>query len=131
MPAPRALESPELRVRIDAVLAPEALAYGSDRERDLLADALGRVTASSSAGGGSEPEKCADGWMGTAWRSAANDATPWVELELRRAVRASRILITHADPRPGARAGARPERVELLINERERQLLTLDQFFHA
>jgi hypothetical protein len=125
LPQPRTLESPELRVRVDGVLRPEALDYATDRQRDLLADAFDRAGASSSAGG-HEPAKCADGRMGTSWKCAPDDASPWIELELRRATRASRVLLTVADPRPGRSDAPRPASVEVRINGKDAYVLPID-----
>lgn len=104
---------------------PARLAYAEDAARNQLpAD---RCTATAS----SQPEdasfsaaRAADGYQGTGWRCLDDDANPWIRLELQRAVKAERLLLSQQyDFRlPDAAHTGRVTRVEILINGEKRGL---------
>lgn len=124
--APRVLESPELRVRIEGVLDPRLLEYAKASERNLLAGEKPRVRASSQLGDGDKAELAVDGLAGTRWRSAANDEAPWLEIAFDRPLRVDRIVLTHPAPRPRDAKSARPRTVEVLLNGKERHVVDMD-----
>lgn len=120
------LETPELVVRISGVLDPRLVGYASDHQRNLLSAESPRWRSSSQLGEGERAAQCGDGRSSTRWRSAADDATPWIELALARQARVERILLVHALPRPADREGPRARRIELLLNGSEKHQLELD-----
>jgi hypothetical protein len=105
-----------LTVKVEDALSPELLRYASDPTRNLLAPANKSVKASTTLGGW-DARKAVDGKQGHAWLSADRDPHPTLTIDLRRGVRADRLLLSHARTR-GARSGVRARRVEVTINPR-------------
>lgn len=122
---PTMLESPVLEVAIDNVLDAVAMRYATDGERNLLVDVRARASASSQ-NGDQLPEKAIDGHASTRWHSDVADAQPWIELSLSRAVRADRVLLTHAWPRGTHPSAPRPMTVELALDDESRFMVQMD-----
>lgn len=119
VPAPGAdalvLESPPLAVVARRVVEPWKSDYPTDGRRNLLRDVRSEVQASSHADA-NVPAHVADGLLGTYWLCRKDDRLPWLRLRLRRAERVSRIVITHAFPRPLEADGARVDEIELVLD---------------
>lgn len=110
------LESAPLAVEAGAVLTEEQLAYGSDSGRDLLLGTELEASASSSLAPEWGAAAAVDGLPSRGWLCRAGDDSPWWKVELRRAVAAESLLVSHARNRARDRGAARPARVELRIN---------------
>ncbi len=113
---PVVLVAAPLTVKVEDALSPELLRYASDPTRNLLAPVNKSVKASTTLGGW-DAHKAVDGKQGHAWLSADRDPHPTLTIDLRRSVRADRLLLSHART-TGARSGARARRVEVTINPR-------------
>lgn len=119
---PQVLEfvSPELAVDVELGGGAVKLDYVDDLEQNLLFDARGKFEASSIHGDGEKPERVCDGSFERRWRCKADDPTPWIRVVLDRPIKADRLLLTHALPRPQHSDSARVSRAELVINQKER-----------
>ena len=91
---PAVLEGVEFEVRVDEVTEPWMLEYARAGAENLLEPGRVEASASSSRGGGEAPAKAADGFHGTAWVCRPDDGEPWLVLELDRAVRIERVLLS-------------------------------------
>ncbi|MCH2100767.1 MAG: hypothetical protein MK209_02445 [Planctomycetes bacterium] len=69
--------------------------YPRDAAKNLMPGGQPQVKTSSGSG-----HQLVDNKMVTSWLCAGNDATPTIELDLRRPVTADKILFTHARTRP-------------------------------
>lgn len=126
VPAPVAqLESMTLEVTIDEVLDPATITYAADGARNLFTDTRVRATASSHTGD-QTAEKAVDGRASTRWHSAIDDKEPWLELVPARAVRADRVLLTHAWPRGTHPNAPRPMTVQLVVNDKQELTFQMD-----
>ncbi|MDP6408766.1 MAG: hypothetical protein QGI46_05270 [Planctomycetota bacterium] len=110
------LESAPLIVRIADALAPELLRYAGDPSRNLMVG-VEKTARASTTFSGWEARKAVDGKQGLAWLSADGDLDPTLTIDLRRGVRADRLLLSHART-AGARAGVRARLVEVTLNPR-------------
>lgn len=100
--------------------------YADDGRRNLLPWDRCTVAASSQPDDAYfEARRAADGLQGTGWRCRDDDRAPWISVDLNRAVRADRLLLSqhydfrHQDP---AHAG-RITRVEVRINGEKRGIV--------
>jgi hypothetical protein len=96
--------------------------YALDRGRNLLAEARVKVTVSSEDGDAKfDRNKALDNLLGTGWLSKKGDTTPWIELDLKRPLKAKRLVLSNTRPNEReADAGARIVRVEVIINDRKK-----------
>ncbi len=115
--APVFLESPPLDVTISETLLAAQLEYGKHEGQNLLLDRDYELTASSQTEL-EAPALAFDGSHATRWRSLASDAEPSLTLELSRAVRAGRLVLSHAQPWKAASGDPRALRVRLVVNDR-------------
>jgi len=107
-------------------LGAEQAAAAGDGPRNRLAYLRPRARASSAA---EAAEHAVDGKSWTRWLCAADDADPWLEVELEKAQNAARLVLYHARTTRAENEGAnpRPTRVELWLgNEKAPRLLELD-----
>lgn len=123
---PLRFDSPELAVNVELAAGLVRLDYASDLERDLLFDARGKFAASSQLGDGEAPQRVCDGSFEGRWRCAAGDERPWLRITLDRAIKAERLLLTHALPRPEHSASPRASKVVVVVNQKEQFPLDLD-----
>lgn len=121
------VESQPLSVEIHEVEDAELLSYAADPGRNLLARAETTARASSIADRLFNATRATDNRTASAWIADPRDASPWIEIEARRAVRANTLLLT---PPGGGRASteerALPLRVRVQWNGRESRELELD-----
>jgi hypothetical protein len=117
------VHSSDVKAEFLHVADPVRLAYAQDSARNLLP--TDRCTATAS----SQPEdayfsatRAADGLQGTGWRSLDDDPLPWIRLELQRATKADRLLLSqHYDFRnQDPNHTGRITRIELLLNGEKR-----------
>lgn len=123
---PLRFDSPELAVNVELAAGLVRLDYAADLERDLLFDARGKFAASSQHSDGEGPQRVCDGSFEGRWRCAAGDEKPWLRLTLDRAIKAERLLLTHALPRPEHSASPRASKVVVVVNQKEQFPLDLD-----
>lgn len=119
-------DSPELAVTVELAAGSVRLDYASDLSRDLLFDARGKFVASSQHADGEAPERVCDGSFERRWRCAAGDEKPWLRLTLDRPIKAERLLLTHALPRPIHSDAPRATKVVVVVNQKELFPLDLD-----
>lgn len=120
------LESPELVVQVENVLAPNALRYAAESRENQVATERSNAEASSQQGDGHAARLVGDGRLGTSWRCEPGDAEPWVALTFERPVRAQRLALSHAQPRADGASQPRARRVEVRINGKDTYELLLD-----
>ncbi len=96
------VDSPVLDVRIDQILEPWMLDYPDDSLANLLLDQKKIVRASSERGGNARG-MAVDGLFSTAWACKSDDKAPSITVELRRAIFADRILLSHPTSREASR----------------------------
>jgi hypothetical protein len=111
------LESGVLRVTYDEGLAPAA----AERARSALANRLLQVfpaVTSSSARDGAPPASAADGRSWTRWLCKAEDAMPWIDVEIVRPTPVARLTFFHARTTGAENAALNPRatRVRLWID---------------
>jgi len=92
--APVVLSSPELPVRVDELVEDWMFDYPDDSLANLVLETDHKQRSSSNRKG-DPPGNAFDGLISTGWSSAATDAAPKLTLELRRAQRVDRILLSH------------------------------------
>jgi hypothetical protein len=84
---------------------------------DLLQAGEPSASASSSSAETSGPNYAVDGVHSTRWVCAAEDSEPWIQVKLRRPVRASAILLSQANSKLSMRGQyAAVRRIALSIN---------------
>ncbi|MDA1259678.1 MAG: hypothetical protein O3A20_03565 [Planctomycetota bacterium] len=109
-----------VRFTHDEGLGDERLAYATDSQRNRLPTVTPQVTASSEAGG-FPATNVADNFFGTRWVCAGEDADPWIELRLRKAVRSTELRLSHSRTCRAETVqesgNARPVRVELWLEK--------------
>lgn len=117
------LYSRELSADFFNVADPVRLAYAQDAARNLLPTDRCTATASSQPEDASySATRAADGFQGTGWRSLDTDPLPWLRLDLQRAVKAERLVLSqlydfrHQNPDYTGRI----TRVEILLNGEKR-----------
>lgn len=125
-PRLRVLESPQLEVRVENLLPPAALRYAREGSANQVLGERVSAEASSQSGDGHAAAQAFDGRLGTSWRCDPGDAQPWVRVTPERPVRALRLALSHAAPRPDGMAQPRARRVEVLVNGRDAYPLELD-----
>lgn len=105
------------------VADPARLAYAQDAARNLLpADRCTATASSQTEDATYSAARAADGLQGTGWRSLDADPLPWLRLELQRAVKADRLVLSqHYDFRhQSPDHTGRVTRVEILVNGEKR-----------
>ncbi len=118
------LASPTLVVPHEAGISPARLAYASDGLRNRMGAAGPEARASSAA----EPAAhAADDRPWTRWLCAADDADPWIEIELGKSLTVARILLSQARTSRGESPEPRVARAELWLDRDKRpRALELD-----
>lgn len=110
------VESPPLVVSISEAFDPALLEYAVDAQRNLLRVGDVTVTTSSDLGGwgkgGAINGRYHDGWI-----CGDGERAPWIEVKLRRPVKANQLLLCHTrvDRNGGGRTGL-PTRVAIELN---------------
>lgn len=103
----------ELKIGVD----PNTLSYASDSMRNILPAYRPQMSISSNLsneGGG----RLVDNLWYTRWRCEAADANPWLEIELKRRAKASRLQLSHALTRIwDQNNNPRPTKIELWLNK--------------
>lgn len=121
------VESPPLVLSIQGVTEEWRLAYASDSKRNLLAPNLAKAEASSFLGDGWSASFAADNSMARRWACRVDDTDPWIRLQLRKPVRASRLLLTHWHTKQKLPNTARASSVEVRLDrDKEWIPLTMD-----
>ncbi len=123
---PLRFDSPELALTVELAAGGVRLDYASDLQKDLLFDARGKFAASSQFGDGEGPQRVCDGSFEGRWRCAAGDEKPWLRITLDRMIKAERLLLTHALPRPEHSSSPRVSKVVVVVNQKEQFALELD-----
>ena len=109
-------ESTPFTVDIQEAFDPDLLSYASDADRNLLLDGEVTITASTEFNGW-PAARIADGRYDLAWLSADGDATPEIEVKLRRPVKADTLLLSHTrSDRADASRTTVPRRVAVVLN---------------
>jgi hypothetical protein len=116
----------DLLVPVEIAAGSLRLDYASDLSRNLLFDARGKFAASSQNGDGEAPERLCDGSLEKRWRCRAGDEKPWVRITLDRPLKAERLLLTHALPRPQHSDTPRATKVVVVVNQKEQFALELN-----
>jgi len=102
------------------------LAYASDARRNRVPFVQPSVTASS-ADGGFVGAHVADNRFDSRWVCARNDAAPWIEVRLRKSVKARELRLTHArTTRKEAELqnyNPYPTRIEIVFNKDEEPVI--------
>ena len=91
---PVVLSSPEMPVRVDELVEDWMFDYPDDSLSNLVLETDHEQRASSHRNG-DPPGKAFDGLLSTGWSCKSDDAAPKLTLELRRAQRVDRILLSH------------------------------------
>ncbi len=90
------LESKPLRIRVGITDRPEWKAYATDMDENLLRLVKVKATASSEqAGARGKAAAVIDRMLGVGWTPLAEDAAPWVEVSLKKKLKANQIVLTH------------------------------------
>ena len=97
---PVTVDSPPLRVSVDEVPEDWMLSSAEGSRFNLLPLEGVKVSASSTNVAGQEPRKAIDGHEITAWFCGASDETPSLTIDLKRATRINRVVISQAPPDP-------------------------------
>jgi hypothetical protein len=113
------LESPPLRIQVRDVLLAEQLEYAAQGSANLLRGVEVEIEASSEVVG-QTAALAVDGRQGTAWQFEATDTEPRLRIELRRAVKASRLALSHALPNLESGARARVTRLAIVLDGKRR-----------
>ena len=122
-PHPAPLSTRGFEVDVRYALEEWMLDFAAARSRDLLRGVRVTVTASSQVAAHEGPEKACDGRQGTRWLAGHEDRQPWLRLELSRAVKADRIVLSQATPRELYRDFlSRVDEAEILLNRDEQPL---------
>ncbi len=93
------LKSKPLRIRVGITDRPEWDRYATDMDQNLLR--LVQVKAAASSEGTGAQGKAAaaiDRMTGVGWSPAATDAAPWVEITLKKKLKANQIVLSHGKP---------------------------------
>lgn len=114
------LTSPKLPVQVRLVVSDELMAAATAAERNLLLGAEDLSwRASSQLNDGLKPEKLGDGSYAEGWRSAADDADPWVLFSIDKGVRARTIRFTPNKNRSVEMGEVRPSKLRVIVNKRD------------
>jgi len=89
------LESPALKVRIDELVEEWMFDYTDDALSNLVLGVDKEARATSRHGDGRGAGLAFDGLQSTGWLCAAEDRDPTITLELRRPIRADRLVVSH------------------------------------
>jgi len=113
------LDSPPLSFLVHDVLDAPFLGYADDGERNLLRGArLVESRASSVLDDKHGVAFAVDGLLGRSWRSAKDDAAPWLELTLAEPVKGRRLLFTVPGNSLAASGQPRPRELKVVVNGR-------------
>ncbi len=91
-------DSDVLEVDYRTGIRPQDLGYASDSVRNKIPAYRPEVSVSSQLGGNSG-NRLVDNGMWSFWACSTNDASPWLEVKLKKKVKAQRILLTQAHTR--------------------------------
>lgn len=122
-------ESDPLEVRVEEVVDPEILGYALDPTRNLLSKVAVAATASSHFNENQSAAQAVDNLQSRAWVCSDVDPEPSLLLEPKRAVKADRILFSHArlDNLLGDAARThRIRRMEVILNHGRGPTTVLD-----
>ncbi len=112
-------ESEPLLIHVREAFDPTVVEYARDASRNLLA-AEGTTFRASSEFQGWPAAQVADGRYDNGWLCADGDDAPWIEIKLRRPVRADTLLLSHTRmDRRDSRRTTLPVRVAVLLNDKE------------
>jgi hypothetical protein len=108
-------DSDPLHLTVTSVLDPKMLSYATDSLRNLLANGVESVVASSERDG-SPATHAVDNTQQRVWLCAEGDAVPEIEVTLARPVMADLLLLSHAGT-------GLPSRVEVTLNGRGKPII--------
>lgn len=121
-----ALVSQTLKVRVDAVETP-AMREVTEQFGDDVLRATTVDVRTSSQHGNRQGSQAVDGLMAYGWAAAQDDAVPWIEIEPRRPQRCDHVVLTPIHRAvTERRAWARPTKVRLEVNGKDRGVFDLD-----
>ncbi|MEZ6020684.1 MAG: hypothetical protein R3F17_11440 [Planctomycetota bacterium] len=120
------LVSDPLQIPIEVGLAPWMRTYIDDAANNLLAGQKVDVECSSASDGWGA-DRAFDQMQGTGWLCREEDGSPWIAMELKKAIKADTILLSLAREgreRPGE--FARAKMAEVVVNKRKPVVVQLD-----
>jgi len=119
----RELQSGIAKIQVKEATQGGISSYPTDAAKNLMPSGQPSVKVST----GGNPKSMVDNLAPTRWTCAANDASPWIEIDLKRPVTVDRIIFSHARTRPIEQENnPRATRVRVFIDKDDPYEVNLD-----